>query len=253
MPRTTATRGVPLGTHAPKPSCKKFASATGTLKAMPRIAGLRPTKPLLLLPLISLFLFSLPGSAHAAATLTYLQSASDPANSGTHTFSSENFGTPADDRVLIAVVRGNPSAPGDETINSVTIGGVAATIHVQTFDPDQGNNIAIASAPVPSGTSGTIVVTFSGTNNPCRISLYAAAGIGTGATHFSTATDLDDPLSMAINVPQGGVLVAGAQFQNSGAVTAVGVTEDDDTSAGIEFVAGHSWRCRGRRGQLGTG
>lgn len=181
-----------------------------------------------------------PKEAQAAATITYLQSTTIDSSNTTFNFTGENFGSASSDRVIIVVVRGYPFNPGDDPISSATIGGVSATVHVDTFDPDAGTNSAIISAPVPTGTSGTVSVTFVGTNSRARISVYHATGIDTGATAYDTASNLDDVVSMTIDIPDNGILVAGAHFGSSGAVTTTGVTEDDEASLSADVVVAGS-------------
>jgi hypothetical protein len=111
--------------------------------------------------------------------------------------------------------------------NSVTIQGIAATIHVQV---DGGlSNCAIVSALVPTGTTADIVF---GTVSNTRASIGVYRAINeTVATPHATASDASiasGVLSTTINIPENGWVVSGANFGNAASPTTdtwVGVTE----------------------------
>jgi hypothetical protein len=80
-----------------------------------------------------------------------------------NTFSTVDFGAAHSTRKIYCVY--NTRATTGRTISSATIGGVAATIHVQQVRTAVGADqmVGIFSADVPTGTSGDVVVTLSGT------------------------------------------------------------------------------------------
>lgn len=92
-----------------------------------------------------------------------------------YTFSGMSFGATATGRRILVTITGeDASVGGTQSISSVTIGGITATQLVAIADTgfSNGANAAIYMASVPSGTSGTVVVTFTGNMWTCAISVY---------------------------------------------------------------------------------
>lgn len=150
-------------------------------------------------------------SAHANAALNpakFLQSAIDTTDASTYTFSSQNLGVAGAARTIIAAINARVGVGGVRTINSVTIGGVSATVDVQRAHVD-GTTSGIARAVVPSGTTGDVVVTFSDSVYRCGIALWK---IPTGTvTPNNTASDVAFPTGSCIVTGQaGGVIIATA-------------------------------------------
>lgn len=156
-------------------------------------------------------------------------------NSGTtnNNFAGVSFGTvpPAGEKRYIAVASQCIDASESRTINSVTIGGVAATEIIGRDATTSPGGVWIAE--VPTGTSGTVSITMSGDTN----SVYAAVArimnpenpLGSDAaalTHTSGVLDL------SLNVPPGGAAIAVAQSQNASTTTWVGLSEREDFDAG---------------------
>lgn len=126
------------------------------------------------------------------------------------TWTGVNFGAEAADRYIIV---GIGTRNDSRTISSVTIGGVTADILVQNQD---GNTTAgIAIALVPTGVSGTVVVTLNGTADAHYLGVWSVTGLPT-ATPVDTATANGNggdagAMSMNLNTADGGfVIVASA-------------------------------------------
>src|SRR4051812_18535293 len=97
------------------------------------------------------------GSAAATPmSNTFVAATSSAPSLATHTYAGVNFGTADATRRIIVQVAWNAIA----TLSSATIGGVAATTHVNGLGPNL-EKISFISALVPTGTSGTIAITFS--------------------------------------------------------------------------------------------
>ncbi|PAP93984.1 hypothetical protein [Mesorhizobium wenxiniae] len=175
----------------------------------------------------------------AAFEATFLSSTNDDSNAADYSFGSESFGDAASGREIFVSV----SWGGDNnarTISSATIGGVSATVHDQDSIADgisQSVGAGVISAEVPSGTSGTIEVNFSGTVRSCAIGtvrvLNRSAIVDTAV---DTANQGGSPATTAttINVSAKGALIAA--YMNSdtdGDVIWTGVTETyDGTTSG---------------------
>ena len=160
--------------------------------------------------------------------LSFLQLTKDGSNASSYSITSVNFGTAAADREIIIAVfwRGDGTT---RTLNSATIGGVTATIHLQNADPDDTNpeHAALISARVPTGTSGTVALTMSGNCFGAGIATYRAQRL-TSRTPHATDTDDNDILSFSIDVPHRGFVIAAGMFSATTAGTVTGATEDYD-------------------------
>jgi hypothetical protein len=151
----------------------------------------------------------------------------DKAN--THTHSGLSFGTAKSDRLIIATLTYNRN--DDAHLNNVTIGGVAATRVVKRYFNQNFPTTATASseiwtAPVPTGTSGSVVLNVSTGSDlyESSVAVYAATGL---RSTTPTATFGDDDvnhfgtLNMSVVVQGGGFAVATAYYERtaSGAAT----------------------------------
>jgi hypothetical protein len=92
---------------------------------------------------------------------------------------------------------------GGGDITAVTIGGVSATelVNLTPSAPYSG----IWEADVPTGTTGDIVVSASGTPHRCSVGVWALYGVGASD---ATASDSTNPLSQSLVVSAGGVAIA---------------------------------------------
>lgn len=180
------------------------------------------------------------------STRTALQGTPDISNLTTYTFSSVNFGTADGARYIICGV--SSRAGGSSTINSVTIGGVTASIVVQINSAaDSGFNTAgIAIAAVPTGTSGDVVVVFSAGQARATIYLWSSTTLESATASDFDSNAANDP-SVNIDCPANGFIIAVASFSvGTGSTTWTGLTEDYDqalesnlnvTMASDNFVA----------------
>lgn len=173
---------------------------------------------------------SSPAPAQAAGSVSFLQFTGDSTALSTHTFSSQNLGTPAPDRYIFVIVHGEEKA-GSVSSVTVTIGGVSAVTDVFENDPDNGDIAAIARARVPDGATGDIVVTTNDLTG-IGIGVYRASGIGTPVLK-QTTTDENAAINLSVNTSVRGVMFAGASIDDdTSAITTTGVTEDYDSAVG---------------------
>lgn len=151
---------------------------------------------------------------------TTLQGPSDPVN-----FTSIAIGTAAADRRVFVVIMVDDNA-ATVSLNSITIGGISATIHVTGVDTEI--LTAIASAIVPTGTTATVVVDTNLTS-PQDVTCAVYTGYNLiRTTPFATDFDgANDPSQTAVNIPAGGFVIAGCQHGESPtAFVITGVNED---------------------------
>lgn len=149
------------------------------------------------------------------ATLTYQSYAIDTADLTTYSFASVGIGTADSTRRVIAAAHWGASS---RTLSSATIGGVSATIHVQSSGASRG--VAIFSALVPTGTTATIDFTLSGGAVRAGLGVWTSINEADSAptgTLTNTTT-----LSSTIDVPADGFVVAALTlFESSSTPTTV--------------------------------
>lgn len=149
------------------------------------------------------------------------------------TFTGVSIGAADATRRVIVVIHGSGTGGA---VTAVTIGGISATIHASAVDVD--DRSCIVSAAVPTGTTATIVVTYTGSAwDEMGIAVFRAINLVSGTPH-ATATDTVDVVSMSINIPTNGILVAGCINNTSAGMTTVGVTENYDLAIGDDQMAG---------------
>lgn len=173
-----------------------------------------------------------------AATSTFLQATYDETDTSTYTYAAQNLGTASSDRKIIVAVHGRKSG-ANTTINSVTVGGISATIVVQDSNNLSNSNTAgIAIASVPSGTTGNVVVVFGATMARSEIGLWSVVGLY-NSTPTVTATSLTNDGTCTINVLAGGFVI-GAGTVITQFTTWSNLTERYDDSVSSTVSSGAS-------------
>lgn len=167
----------------------------------------------------------------AGFSLAYVGHASTAGDGTGFTATALPLGPAAADRQIRAVVTWRAATA--VTLASATIAGLTATIEYQT-NQNTSSGVAIIVASVPSGTTGDVVLTFSGTMVRAGVALYRTAGgtvtvSGAGAAGATSAT---------VTCPAGGFVLAGAF---SSTPTLSGVSQDQgDAQEGYYFLSGRS-------------
>lgn len=149
----------------------------------------------------------------AAAVLAWIANTTDTGNRTTYTFASQSFGAAESTRRVI--VAGTVRSNAARTISSISIGGVAATIVAQQTESTALLRSFIAIAHVPTGTTGSVVVTMNSGCIAMRIAVWSVTGLASD-TPTATATDnnVNDP-SANITIPANGFVVGVATNTNS--------------------------------------
>lgn len=124
------------------------------------------------------------------------------ATSTTQTVAAVGFGTAASNRSVSCGISGLGS--GAFTVSSVTIGGVAATAGVSVNNAAAGFTNAIYTARVPTGTSGSIVATFSASVTAMAVSCYAISNLAS-LTPTASGTSIANTGSVALAINTNGV------------------------------------------------
>ncbi|MCA3573501.1 MAG: hypothetical protein IOC86_06245, partial [Aestuariivirga sp.] len=121
----------------------------------------------------------------------------------TETYTSRPIGEASSTRRVVVAIAAGSDHTSEVTVTGVTIGGVTSTIHVQNtnFSSNKSCVTAIASAVVPTGTTATVAVTFSGATKGCTVwtvpldkgsSISAVQTLGVDASSGSIARQPGD-------------------------------------------------------------
>ena len=171
----------------------------------------------------------------AAATVTFLQCATDTTDGSSFTFSGQNTGTASSDRYTIVGVLVE-DAGELHNVDSLTVGGDSATEIVDEGGSTSTLNSAIYILANSSGTSEDIVVTTSEVVTSMSVCVWQANNLES-ATATDTASDSDrdaNPMTLDLNVSADGIAVAVCADVTAagGSFTWVGFTERDDATPG---------------------
>lgn len=178
-----------------------------------------------------------PARGAAAALVSFVTTANDNDNNTNYSISGVSIGAAAADRRVFALLCWSSTATGARTLNSASIGGVSATIHVQDGMSDSGQGglaAAIVSAAVPTGTTATIAASLSGQGGSLDVGVYRVTGLGSATPHDTQSNTVSNGApSVSLNVPaRGFVLAVVNHAATSSGNTWVGVDEDYDYDNG---------------------
>jgi hypothetical protein len=171
-----------------------------------------------------------------AVAVTYIDSHSTGTDASSHTYASVSIGTASADRLVVVAAIDDP-----RNISGVTIGGNAAAQLRDAQAGGSGNSADMWGLVVPTGTTATIVVSYSGGNasrgaigiwtvtghDPAQLPYDSAAytGNGTGGT-------------MQLDVVADGAIIAAGYSVSDPAFSWTGITEDFEIN--VESSANHA-------------
>lgn len=181
------------------------------------------------------------GGSSSGKSFAYSTSAIEEVDTSTPvTFSSIAIGTAASDRrVHVAVhFRGNGNG---RALDTVTIGGVTATVNVNGGSDGTRAFVAICTANVPTGTTADVVVAWTGgTSSAVAIGVWYSYGL-TSSVANSTSTSTADPASATLTTLSGGFAISAAQYSDdSGNFTWTSLDKRYDGSANDIAYSGSS-------------
>lgn len=166
------------------------------------------------------------------ATQTFLGTTDSASDATEYTFSSFSLGAEAIDRYILVCSMGNKS--GNTSFSSMTIAGETATLAL-SGNPDP--LYAIGYALVPTGTTGDIVVTYTGDAAiNTGIGVWSISGEGTVSntdTDFGADTAVNASVALSLDVAESGMMISCGGQGSSGSVTGIsftGLTEDYEES-----------------------
>src|SRR3990167_2651308 len=159
---------------------------------------------------------------------SFLQAAVDTTEATIYTFSSQSLGTAAADRYIVVAIAARGLGT-TRTISSVTVGGVSATINVQTPNITSNTSLTgIVIAAVPTGTTGDIVITFDAQMLRCGIGLYRVTNLVSATPTDTDGSTAADP-SVTLTTVDGGIAIGVGFTQDTAPQAAwTGATENYD-------------------------
>lgn len=177
------------------------------------------------------------GEPIAPIAIAATASSGSDSNLVTYTFSSQALGAEASERRIVVAARGGAGA--SRTLDTATIGGVSATIDAVA---GTASHVDIFSANVPTGTTGDVVLTFSGGMLGVRITVFAITGRATAFissdTEVGTAAAPDNVVTISSDqVAVSCVLCLSAANRT---FTWTNATEADDAVWGTDSANGTS-------------
>lgn len=155
------------------------------------------------------------GSARVApaagghVTATYQGEAGSTTDGTSYTFPAQPLGTTGPDRRIVVAVASRLITVG-ATVSAVTIGGVSATRDAGTWA--SAAFAEIWSAVVPSGATGDVVVTMSGTVSYCGLGVWTLTG-GSPTGQTASAPTNTNGLSMSVTTAKDDVVIGVAGFR----------------------------------------
>lgn len=177
------------------------------------------------------------------ATVDYVTTTNSGSGLTTYTFTSVSLGAEGGNRQIIVGISSSVGTSG-RTVSSVTVAGVSATSLV--FRDSGGGSSRISAlwiANVPTGATGNIVVTFSGSMARAGITVYAGRNL-TSNTPQATNNDANTTgaaLTLSLTGTTAGFIVAQAMIQSSGETfTWSGLTRDNNVTVGSALTMSSS-------------
>jgi hypothetical protein len=197
------------------------------------------------------------GRSQVPVTITYIDetTSSGSSTANVYTFTDNPIGTEDADRYVIIGFLARTASGTPATVVSATIGGIAATIIANAISSDGDEpSAALFMAKVPTGTTGTVVITLDRDVIHGAIGVWRVVGapvVEAFATDTDTTVSPDAELACSIDVAPGGVCagVAGDDGTSNG-LTWVGLTEDFETHADTTAVCGGAHRTQDADGEV---
>jgi hypothetical protein len=151
--------------------------------------------------------------------LAWTAGASDASSSTTVNYGSLAIGAADTNRIVVVAIASRMTTVN--TISSVTIGGVPATLVSGTLAQIGGTNgssSAIYQAAVPTGTTATVSVTYGAAAVRSAVSVYRLITGTPTATSSNNANNVSTSIGGAVTVPSGGGGIA-LYWNQPGSVT----------------------------------
>ena len=189
---------------------------------------------------MSLFPIFAPATGVIPVTAAFTASAVTGSSATAYTFSSQALGTAGATRMIVINVTGSSNSGGATPINTLTVAGVSAVkAKEQVSSGEAGYSQDIWYVPLASGTSGDVVVTFSGAQARCGIGLMAV--YDADDSPFDTGGNSDDPMVATISCPAKGIIIGSCTMNaNEGVATTTWTNLTEKYDQQVESIQSHS-------------
>lgn len=170
-------------------------------------------------------------SSAEGRTLSFQEHQEDASNSSSYSFTNVDFGEANPNRSIVVVV-GTDDGTGEGNVSGVTIGGVTATQVVSNnydYSFSSRTHCSIWIADVPSGATGTVVVTTDNTTICCGISVYRLNDLASTTAADTANSNTSSSTSLDVDVLIDDFIIAGG-MTGGAAASWTGVTEDHDSA-----------------------
>jgi len=195
---------------------------------------------------VAFVFLSFVSSVSASSSLTYRGTAQDSVDRTTYSYTSKSIGTADSTRYVVVAM--TASAGSQYTISSCSIGGISGV--VSAIAQNTNNVSGFCTANVPTGTTATISVTYSGTMAGSDIVWWTDLGYSSATPISSVISSSVDAHGALLGLPDGGIFAVSKQDLGNTPpqATWTNVTEDLDAfdyntnsiSAGSANVSGLS-------------
>ena len=188
----------------------------------------------MLMPMYSSYNSSTP------VTAAFTASAVTGSSATAYTFSSQALGTASATRMIVINITGSSNSGGATAINTITVAGVSAVKAKEQVDgTEAGYSQDIWYVPLASGTSGDVVVTFSGAQARCGIGLMAVYDADNSP--FDTGGNSDDPMVATISCPAKGIIIGSCTMNaDEGVATTTWTNLTEKYDQQVESIQSHS-------------
>lgn len=162
----------------------------------------------------------------AGPRLDYISASADLGAGSSKTAAGQSIGPASADRLVVCLVWWALS--GSTNLNTLTVGGVSATIRGQTDGANSG--LAIGAAVVPSGTTADIAMGFAGSVARCGVLVCTLTGYQSATpanAHFPAGSGMETRTAI-IDIPAGGVALAVGMNSEPGQL--IGITNAQEVA-----------------------
>lgn len=164
----------------------------------------------------------------------------DGTDATTITFTGMRIGEPAPSRYLILPIGFYRN--GNITLNSITVDGVASTLHINSAGTASQSGNAIAGVSLPAKSEVNVAITFNSAYTRLGIAAYLLTGLKS-TTPVATGTDTGTPFNLVISsLPLDSIVICCAKSESSNTALDFewmgGIREDDEMkteSSGYNF------------------
>lgn len=184
----------------------------------------------------------IPGMAgQTGPTATYLGAAINSGAASTYNFASQPLGTVSPTRLIVVAYSGSLGAAF--SVSSTTIAGIAGTYVIGSSVTSGSANVGVYlyQAIVPTGTTGTISITWSRALARSAIGIWSIDGIlSTTAisTDSGSVTGVGGAIPLSMNAQIDDVIIGALAAYNNDVSAWVGVTENFDQAFGASHHSG---------------